>query len=142
MKKLMKHFKHIFLLALYFTSALFMVSCEPDDPDDDPAARSKFVGNWTSVESSQLTYTVVISESASNDYEVLLANFHHLGVNEKAIGSIAGYTITIPEQFMCDGDYTVKGSGIMAANQKTISFQYVASGGATTDTIHATYTKQ
>lgn len=119
-----------------------MISCEPDDPDDDPAARSKFVGNWICVESSQLTYSVVISESASNDYEVFLANFHHLGVNEKAVGAIAGYTITIPEQLMCDGDYIVKGSGIMAANQKTISFQYVATGGATTDTIHATYTKQ
>jgi hypothetical protein len=127
-------------LAVFFSVLIW--SCEPDDPDDDTTdARLKFISSWTCVEESQLTYTVDITASPTNSSEVFLANFHHLGESEKAIGSIAGYAITIPEQPMCSGEWIVKGSGMMGANEKTISFQYTVAGGPTTDTINATYTK-
>jgi hypothetical protein len=139
----MKTTRNILYAFMAICLSFLVISCEPDDPDDDiTAARTKFVGTWTCVEASQLTYTVVLSESLTNESEVLLANFHHLGQNEKATGSVAGYTITLPEQFMCNGDYKIKGSGIMTANQKSISFQYIVEAGATVDTINATYTKQ
>jgi hypothetical protein len=140
--------KELFYTSLrYFMIAImvsFLTSCEPDEPngDNNGPARDKFIGTWTCVESSNLTYTVKILASSSNESEVLLENFHHLGQNEHAIGSIAGYSITIPEQTMCDGEWDVKGSGLMTANQKTISFQYTVAGGPNLETVNATYTKQ
>ncbi len=145
--KMMKQYtncmRKFFLLFFGLCLAFFFTSCEPDDSDDDiTAARDKFIGTWTCVEASQLTYTVAISGSTTNTSEVLLANFHHLGETEKATGAVAGYSITIPEQFLCNGDYKVKGSGLMGSTQKSIIFQYVVTSGLNVDTINATYTKQ
>ncbi len=119
-------------------------SCEPDNPDDgDPAnAREKFIGTWTCVEASQLTYTVVVEADPANETNVFLNNFHSLGSAEKAIGVIAGSSVSIDQQQMCNGDYTVKGNGLMEANQKSIAFSYTVKTGIDTDTITATYTKQ
>lgn len=139
----MKTFRSIFITFFIALFSFFLFSCDPDtDPDDDPNPREKFIGSWTCVEASQLTYTVVITASSTNENQIYLANFHSLGQNEKALGAIAGYSVTIPEQPMCNGDYIVKGSGLMAASKKTISFQYIVTSGTQTDTINATYTKQ
>ncbi len=134
--------KLLFLIFSILLSALIW-SCEPDDPDDPDTtdAREKFTGTWTCVEQSQLTYSVVISLSTTNTTEVYLSNFHHFGESEKAIGSVAGFAITLPEQPMCSGEWIIKGSGMMGANEKTIAFQYTVAGGPTIDTINATYTK-
>lgn len=134
--------KFLFLIFSVLLSVLIW-SCEPDDPDDPDTtdAREKFTGTWTCVEQSQLTYSVDISLSTTNTAEVYLSNFHHLGESEKALGSVTGFAITIPEQPMCSGEWIIKGSGMMGANEKTISFQYTVAGGPTTDTINATYTK-
>jgi len=138
--------KTLRIFGLMFFAASFsfiLFSCEPDNPDNpDANARQKFIGTYTCVEQSQLSYTVVISASETNASEVNLENFHHLGINEKAKGAIAGYSVTVPEQPLCSGDYIVKGSGLMSASEKSISFQYTVSSGVTTDTINATYTKQ
>jgi len=140
---IMKSLRQLILSVVLVFGSLILFSCDPDtDPDNNGNAREKFIGSWTCVEASQITYTVVISASTTNESEILLANFHTLGQNEKAIGSVAGYSVTIPEQPMCSGDYIVKGSGLMGANQKTISFQYIVTSGTSTDTINATYTIQ
>jgi hypothetical protein len=139
----MKHIRNILIPALFILFTFVMFSCDPDtDPDDTTNAREKFTGSWTCVEESQLTYTVVISPSSTNENEILLANFHTLGQNEQAVGLIAGYSVTIAEQSMCSGDYLVKGNGLMSANEKNISFQYVVTSGVSTDTVNATYTQQ
>lgn len=119
-------------------------SCVPDDDDDpdDLSPRDKFIGTWLCVEGSQMTYTVIISTSATNTSEVKLENFHHFGESESALGSVAGYAMTLPEQTICDGTWIVKGSGMMSSNQKDIVYQYTVSDGVATDTINATYTKQ
>jgi len=134
--------KTVFLILTILFSSLIW-SCEPDEDDNNNTTntRSKFVSAWRCVEESQLTYTVEITESTTNTSEVYLGNFHHLGESERALGSIAGYAITIPEQPMCSGEWIVKGSGMMGANAKTISFQYIVTGGPTSDTINAIYDK-
>jgi hypothetical protein len=142
----MKTHRYIFMVIAVTVSSFFITSCEPDDPDiTDYSERSKFLGYWTCVESSQLTYTVRVIESPDQQNEVFLINFHNLDngtENEKAIGIIAGYSVTITEQSMCSGDYTVKGNGLMSSNKQSISFQYTSLTGGITDTISATYTKQ
>jgi hypothetical protein len=142
----MKTYRYILMVLAIAVSSFFITSCEPDDPDNpDISERTKFVGYWTCVESSQLTYTVRVVESPDQANEVFLINFHNLDngtENEKAIGIVAGYSITVTEQLMCSGDYTVKGSGLMSSNKRSISFQYTSFTGGVTDTISATYTKQ
>lgn len=124
---------------------LFITSCNPDDQNDEPNVddRNKFVGNWTCVEQeTQLTYTVTISKSVTNQNQIFLKNFHHFGDNESATGIVSGYSITLPEQWLCNNEWFVKGSALMGSNQNTITFNYIVKGGVINDTIKAIYTKQ
>ncbi len=138
----MKLCSNTFLIIIVGFFSFLIISCQPDDPDSEPLDRDKFIGTWTCSETQGPTYTVVITESASNQNEILLANYHSLGQNEKAKGAVSGFSLTIPEQPLCNGDYEVKGSGLMATSKKTISMQYTSMSGGPTDTITATYTKQ
>ena len=136
--------KKIFIINTVVFSFLFLLtSCEPDDFNDDSSIspRDKFVGTWTCIESSQLTYNVNIRKSSYDSSIVNIYHFHYLGETEYAIGEVAGYTLTIPEQDMCEGSRRVKGNGIMTSNQQSITLNYTISDGIVIDTINATYSR-
>lgn len=123
-------------------SALFLFSCEPDTPDEEPEiSRDKFIGIWTCVESSQLTYDVDIRKSPNDSDEIYLYHFHFLGEDDYARGEVAGYSLTLPQQTMCSGTRTISGNALMSSNKRSISFNYIVESDFSIDTINATYSK-
>lgn len=137
--------KLLCLWMISITGILYITSCNPDDPADKPDAdeREKFVGTWTCVEqATQLTYTVVISKSTTNQNQILLKNFHHFGDNEYATGIVSGFSLTLPDQWLCNNEWNVKGTGLMGSNRNSITLNYTVTGGANSETIQAIYTKQ
>ncbi len=132
-----KFFKIFSLIII--TSVLFLVSCEPDDVEpEDP--RDDFAGSWLCTENTNVTYTVVISKDPAKSTQILLNNFHHLGTDEVVLATIAGSSVVIPKQNVCDNTMEVNGNGYMETKSK-ISFDYYVNDFADIDTIHAVYTK-
>lgn len=131
-----------FALASLF--AITILSCQPDDPDDNINTddRTKFDAAWLCTESSQMTYTVNIDIDSSNTTQIKLYNFHHLGFEEMVFGIVSGNTVTLPSQTACQGTITIEGTSSMQSNQNIIDFYYTVNDGVNLDTITAVYTKQ
>jgi len=123
--------------------ALKLISCTvEDDPLNPTDDRDAFLGSWNVIEScSKDAYTVNISADPSNSSQVIIENFGLIGYNEKPpYAIIAGSTITIPKQLVCDDEsLEVAGSGKL--DKKTIELDYTISDGADMVTCTADYEK-
>ncbi len=106
-------------------------SCEISDEDDYPDSdlRDPFLGTWKCTESEarsyQFVYQVNIRKDPSNSSRVLLDNFGFIGFDEKPpYGVVAGSTITIPQQQVCDDNsITVSGFGTQV-DVNTMNWEY------------------
>lgn len=131
----------VYLLSSLLLFALFLTpACVPDDDpiEDDP--RDKYLGAWLCTESTSISYTVSIAYDPSNSTQILINNFHHLGQDEDIFALVAGNSIQIIQQNVCQGTMQVSGDGILE-NSNRISFQYYVNDFADIDTIQAIYTK-
>ncbi|MCK5839253.1 MAG: hypothetical protein KAG99_05360 [Bacteroidales bacterium] len=125
----------ILLLSLFILTGF--ASCEIIEEDDYPDSdlTDPFLGTWKCTESEarsyQFVYQVEIMKDPSNSSRVLLDNFGFIGFNEKPpYGVVAGSTITIPQQEVCDDNsITVSGFGILIdANTMNWEYQLVIGG--------------
>ncbi len=119
---------------------VLMAGCV-DDMDlfpDDPL--EKYLGHWKCAESSLLygggyVFDVHITRNPERSDEILMANFYHQGMAEKARALVTGNHLTIMEQGICNGTIIVKGSGRYANGE--ITMEYTAFDGADTDEVTA-----
>jgi hypothetical protein len=130
-----------YILSAFVLVFLFLApSCVPDEDPIEEDPRDKYLAAWMCTESTSISYTVTISKDLSNSTQILMNNFHHLGVDEDIYALVAGNSIQIMQQNVCQGTMQVSGDGILETNNR-ISFQYYVNDFADIDTIQAIYTK-
>lgn len=140
----MKKFNKIFGLLL-LVSLISFTSCEDENLDDlfgDPV--EKFLGDWKCYETGDLQgpfgpYDVKIVRNPANSSEVLIRNFNYQGMNESARAIIAGNTISVPRQKICDDTIEIQGSGNFSGGE--ISLTYKTNDGADEENIQARFYK-
>jgi hypothetical protein len=122
---------------------IIMFSCTEDgdilNPEED---RDMFIGTWNVNETcNRIPYQVTIIKDPSNSSQVIIENFWLIGPDEKPpYAIVAGNTIVIPQQNICNDDKTiVKGTGDLSNN--VINWEYTVNDGADLYTCIATYTK-
>jgi hypothetical protein len=128
---------------ILFSSA-FYACTEDDELFDFTDDRDTFVGTWNVNETcSRDNYSVEIVKDPSNSSQVIIRNFWLIGYQEQPpYAIIAGSTITIPTQQMCDdGSNTVSGSGTLNKNGNEITWNYSVNDGADLYSCQATYEK-
>lgn len=144
-KKIMK--TKLKFLSLFLILAIAFVACRPDDPDDGgdlpaPDARLNYQGIWKCSEIGGQSYNVNISLDTTTESQIKLYNFHHQGFDEKVNAVVAGTSLSIFPQTMCQGTINIEGTATMQSNKTTMSFYYTVNDGIDLDTVQATYTKQ
>lgn len=133
----------IYYLIVVFLSVLIFPSCTEEDiinPVDD---RQAFIGTWGVNENClRDAYSVTIEADPGNSSQVIIKNFWLIGYQEKPpYAIVAGTSITIPSQTMCNDDNnTVSGSGEMKNGK--IEWEYSVNDGADLYTCTAVYEKQ
>ncbi len=138
-----KYYKLIGLLLL--VSTISLTSCEEDEIDEmfgDPV--EKFLGDWKCYETGDLhgpfgPYDVTLERNPENSSEVLIRNFNYQGMDESARAIIAGNTITVPRQSICNGTIEVQGSGSFENDE--INLNYRTNDGADEENIAANFYK-
>jgi hypothetical protein len=122
---------------------------EDDGSCDEAATLSKFLGNNNTAAtysvsevcgSTNSTFDIVVSESSSADYTLLISNFADV-FNASVIATVSQDDITIADQEPDGDNYTVSGNGTINGNTLTISYTVVNNLGVST-TCNATATKQ
>jgi len=142
-----KNFKSKYTMALLnrltvlFFSSLLLVSCVADETDDLVDARDQFLGNWNVSEScSKDAYSVSITKDPSNSSQVLIQNFWNTGnCSNYPYAIVAGNSLFIPKQDICDNAFEVDGNGSMS--KETITWDYSVNDGADLFNCVATYTR-
>lgn len=134
-------------LSLFLILAIAFVGCKPDDPDDGnglpaPDARLNYQGIWKCSEIGGQSYNVNISLDTTTESQIKLYNFHHQGFDEKVNALVAGTSLTIYPQKMCQETIDVEGTATLQSNKTTMSFYHIVNDGIDLDTVRATYTKQ
>ncbi len=135
-----KNIKTLLILMCVFSGLIF-VSCEKDDDVFvDPV--EKFLGKWKCEEDSEVygpgyNYDVEITRNPGNSSEVLIANFYMQGSREQAIALVAGSSLIIQEQTICDDTIIIEGSGTYSNGE--INLTYTANDGADLDNVTARY---
>ncbi len=124
--------------ALFLLFLLHSCSTENDQIFIDPV--EKFIGKWKCEEESEVygsgyVFDVVITVNPENSSEILIANFYHQGMNEKAKALVTGNIITIMEQTICDDTIIIKGSGHFKNGE--VHMDYTANDGADLDHVTA-----
>ena len=130
------------VLSVLLISILLISSCTEDDNTNPADDRDQFIGYWDVNETcNRDSYSVQIVADPSNSSQVLIKNFWLIGNNEKPpYAIVAGSTITIPKQLMCNnGTNEVQGSGKLDKNK--IIWSYTVNDGADLYTCTATYKK-
>ncbi len=130
---------------LLLVCLISFTSCEDDDLDGlfgDPV--EKFLGDWKCFETGDLQgpfgpYDVKIVRNPGNSTEVLIKNFNYQGMNESARAIIAGNTINIPRQRICDETIEIQGSGSFKDGE--INLTYKTNDGADEENIVSRFYK-
>jgi len=120
---LFRYLKISFLIAIIS----FAASCtKTEDEDAIIDDREKFIGTWNCNETSAIflntpNITVKISYH-TNSSQVYLNNFYQTGYDINIYAIIAGNSITIPKQLICEDKYIESGNGTL--NNKEINIAY------------------
>lgn len=132
MKKLQNYLFYMLLAGLLAFSACDEVI--EDDPSTDE--REKFLGSWTTTETSTLypnpiTFTVTV-ENDDNSTQIRLYNIYQLGTNVYAYAIVTGSSFTMPEQSV--NNMIIEGYGEMV-NENTIELEYTVNDGSDLDQV-------
>jgi hypothetical protein len=126
--------------------SVFVFSCAPEEDGNDNAPidqKQKWIGNWTCQETAGMnpaTYTIHIIDSVGTNY-VLIENLYSSGFSTRAKGLINATNLTIANQPLGSGGYSVDGNGNMA-NNTTVNMNFNVNDGSSVDNVVATLTKQ
>jgi hypothetical protein len=120
-----------FLMAFLLLIPFFQ-ACQDDISDlEDP--RDAIAKSWHVTESTY-EYTCRIGKDAAEITRVYFyyvapeTGFHNLGLSDKLYATLSGNLLTIAPQTI-DG-YTISGSGTIASDLKSITFNYTVQEGA------------
>ncbi len=141
--------KNLKFYPLFVLTILILNSCDDVlDPENSENIPEQLEGSWKCDESSSLYkstaawYSVYLTPSETNASAITISNFYDLGNDTEASTTVNGNTITIGQQEI-KGGYTVRGSGTISSNLKTITWvYYVDDGSGVEDEIRSTYTYQ
>ena len=120
----------------------FIQSCQDDITElDDP--RDAIAKPWRVTDDSgpfgANGYDVTIRKDPSDKTRVLFENFGGYDSQNDLYATIAGTTLTIPNQPALDDTYTVLGSGTITNGGGNISMTYTVATTDETVTVHANY---
>lgn len=106
----------------------FFACTEDSEITDFTGDREKFLGTWDVSEScSKNAYSVNIIKDTSNSSQVVIENFRHITeCNNPPYAIIAGNSIVLPQQLICDDSfpYIVEGSGQLKNNVIKLNYYY------------------
>jgi len=127
-------FPWILLLIL----SIGVISCETDDPFEDPAAnREPYLGVWQVSESGGMlgnqSYSVEIT--AGNQLDEIIIEGLYNESQSRVVALITGLSLSIPSQ--SSAGITYEGSGQANANFLQIRINYTADDGAGPDNVEA-----
>lgn len=131
------------LYLLFFTSLIMFSSCEEENLDDlfgDPV--EKFLGTWKCEETGDVNgyfgpFNVEVIRNPENSAEVLIKNFNYQGMDVSARAIVAGNSITLPRQKICDDTIEIQGSGNY--NNEEFTINYTTNDGADEENIDARF---
>ncbi|MCX7863238.1 MAG: hypothetical protein N2449_09630 [Bacteroidales bacterium] len=131
---------------LYLCSTILLmalVACNPDEPDPDTGdIRDKLVNTWKCTENSATygtqNYYVEITKDNQSGI-IVIDNFFNLGLGKSIKASVNGQTITINNQMV--SGHLFNGTGTIASNFNSISWNYTFDEGNGPENVTATYTK-
>lgn len=133
-----------FFILSFFTSLFILTGCENLlDENDNTNTVQLLEGVWECddaiTKSTMFKYQVYISPSTVDSTQIFMSNFHQLGNNVEALGTVSGNTIAIPGQTL-SGGYSVRGSGSISSNIKEISWTYyIDDGSGQEEEVNAVY---
>ena len=137
----------IFKICFAFLTLFAIYSCQPEEENQTPAptdSKSKCIGSWTCQETSGLNpgnpYTVHIIDSVGTAF-VSIENLYSSGFQTKVKASVSGSALTIANQPLGTGGYTIYGTGNLLSNT-SISLSFSVNDGSTIDNVTANLTKQ
>ena len=131
--------KRLFFLLLSLT-VIYFSSCKKDDtttPNGD------IIDTWKVVEQSPTfgtqNYHVDISKDTSTTGGIIIDNFFNLGLGHYVSAVQNGMTLTVSNEVL-DG-YTFNGSGNIASNYNSISWNFTVDDGNGPENATATFTR-
>jgi hypothetical protein len=132
------------LLSAFFLLLLTFTSCLDEEIDFLADPIDKYLGNWKCIEKGDVfgdigPFDVQVVRNPESTTEVLIKNFNLQGNGESARAIIAGNTITIPTQYICNGTIRINGSGSFQNGEFVIN--YKTNDGADEENINARYYK-
>ena len=110
-----------FVWIVIFSLMFVLQACEDIEisPDGDDE-RTPWLGQWICTESpnkaTQNAYIVRIMIDPDNSAQVKLYNYFQLGDDVAPFAIVTSSTITVPQQQVAGGSWTVSGFGIMKNN--------------------------
>ena len=131
---------------IIFTSIIIFSSCAPEEENTTPTptdTKYKWIGSWTCQETAGLnpaTYTIHISDSSGTSL-VTIENLYNSGFQTKVKATINSSNMTISNQPLGSGGYTIYGTGNML-NNTSINLSFSVNDGSTIDNVTAILTKQ
>lgn len=132
----------LYITSLILAAAIFMSSCEDDNP---PGGNTNyidsFIGTWsvseTTGNNAPQFYNVLITRGSSDAQIRIEGLYNEPGVN--VFASINGFSITIPQQSIGGIDFA-SGTGQANANFDQITLDFVANDGTGDDQVSAILT--
>ncbi|PKP23184.1 MAG: hypothetical protein CVU05_00455 [Bacteroidetes bacterium HGW-Bacteroidetes-21] len=136
----MKNFRLLqFALAL---TLLTFVACNPDNEDEDPTP-SEITGTWRAQESTNTygsqNYYVDISKDSADANKYYIDNFFNQGSGKDLSCTKSGSSISLSSAPF-EG-FVFSGTGSVASNYKTITWNFTFDDGNGPESGTATYTK-
>lgn len=137
-KKFSHNIKSLFPWLLLLVFSIGVISCETDDPFEDPAAnRARYLGTWQVSESGGMlgnqAYSLEITEGDQLD-EIIIEGLYNES-QSRVVALVSGLSLTIPNQ--SSAGLTYEGSGQANANFLQIRINYTADDGAGPDNVEA-----
>jgi hypothetical protein len=131
------------LLIFVFTiSLVYLNSCQKDDTTTTSTPGS-IIDTWNCTENSPTygtsTYQVDISKDTSSTNKVIIDDFYHLGLGKEVKATLNNQTLTISNAII-DG-FIINGTGTIASNYNTITWNYSVDDGSGSENVTATYTR-
>ncbi len=133
--------KNQITLILFVVIFAFLNSCKKDD--NPKTSNTGIIGTWKVAENSTTfgpqNYIVDISKDTININKIIIDNFFGLGFGKSVPATQSGQTLTISNAII--PGYTFNGTGSIASNNNSISWNYNVDDGNGPENVTATYTR-